>query len=245
MNYIVLLKCGLMLLAFFIPLIAYSFFMDFYYVSLMAVAKEEVEQTKNVYFYFLYSGIIVLSLPVIVSISGINHILRNFIWGEGIYFASDFASGVKQNALKNIIFGFILGVILFASYFVTTLFSGLFVIYLPLIFSALIFVPIYFWILYLNNTYNSKWTVLVRNGFYFFIKNLGWSLLGILMPLSLFALMFIPFSLIWIKYIILVLFIVFVFPIIFLIMELFATSKFDEAINREYYPVYYLKGLNH
>ena len=99
--------------------------------------------------------------------------------------------------------------------------------------------------MFLNNVYNAKWTTLVGNSFYFYIKNIGWSLVGILMPLSLVGLLFIPLYLVWVKFIVLTIFIVFVFPIILLIMILFTTAKFDRYINQEYYPDYYLKGLNH
>ena len=251
MNYLTILKCGLFLLLFFIPLLVFTLFMDFYYMSLLdqlatkGAGQLEIEQTRNLFFWIYNSCIVVLTLPVIVGISGVTHVLRNLIWGEGIFFASDFGKGIKANSLKNLIFGFITGVIFFASYFVSTLFNFLFVAYIPLIIFAVVFFPVYFWIIYINNTYSTKWTGLIRNGFYFFIKNAGWSILGILMPLSIAALVFLPLSLIWLKYIFLVLFIVFVFPIIFLIMTLFTTAKFDESINQEYYPDFYLKGLNH
>ena len=246
MNYMVLLKCGLFLFLFSLPLIAYCMFGDFFYVSLMSHTTEEVEQTRNLFYYFLYGGIVLLSLPIFVAISGVTHVLRNLIWGEGIFFMDDFKNGIKQNAGKNVIFGFITGVIFFASYFIYSLFNALILSYIPLILFALVFFPVYFWMLYLNNIYDSKWTVLVRNGFFFYIRTIGWSLLGILMPLSLASLILInDLMLVWLKYLILVLFVIFVFPIIFLIMTLYTTSKFDQYINQQYYPDFYLKGLNH
>ena len=251
MNYFVILKCGLMLFAFFIPMLAFSLFMDFYYMSIFSsliskgASDIEIEQARNLFFWILTSGIVALSMIVLIAISGITHILRNLIWGEGIFFASDFAKGIKANTPKNLIFGFIVGVIFFGSFFVVTLFNFLFAAYIPLIIFAAVFFPVYFWMMFLNNTYSSKWTELARNGFYFYIKNIGWSLLGILMPLSLTTFVFMPLALTWLKYILLVLLIVFVFPIMLLIMTLFTTSKFDEEINREYYPDYYLRGLNH
>ena len=246
MNYSILLKCGLFLLLFFLPLIGFCIFMDFYYVSLMAHSTEEIEQTRTVYFYILNSGLVVLSLPVIIAISGITHVLRTWIWGEGIFFLSDFGAGIKQNAPKNLIFGFICGAIFFLSYFIFSIINIQYASYFPLVIFVLVFFPVYFWLMFLNNTYDSKWTVLLKNSFFLYIKTIGWSLLGILMPPSLASLYFInSLSLIYIKYIILVLFIVFVFPIIFLIMNLYSTARFDQYINKENYPDYYLKGLNH
>lgn len=245
MNYRLILKCGLMLLIFFAPMILFSVFADLYYVSLMSQSKEEIEQTQLLYNYLLNVGLILLSLVAIIGITGVIHVLRNFIWGEGIYFRDDFLTGIKQNYGKNVIFATTFAIFYALSYFIYSLFPDAIVSLLPIIMFALIFLPVFFWIILLNNLYSSKWTGLLRNGFYFYIKTIGWSLLGILMPLTLLGLLFIPFELIWLKYIILIAFIVFAFPIILLIMVLYSTSVFDNAINKDNYPDYYLRGLNH
>ena len=245
MNYRLILKCGLMLLVFFSPMIIFSLFADFFYVTLMSQSTEEIAQTQLLYNYLLNCGLIICSMVAIIGITGALYVLRNFIWGEGIFFRSDFAIGIKQNYGKDALFMVILCVLYALSYFIYSLFPDAIVSLLPIFICALIFLPVYFWIILLNNLYKSKWTVLLRNGFYFYIKTIGWSLLGILMPLSLLGLLFIPFAFVWIKYIVLIVFIVFVLPIILLIMVLYSTSVFDNAINKDNYPDYYLRGLNH
>lgn len=242
MNYIVLLKCGLMLLLFFAPLIIFSMFMDLFFDSLMAHAIEEIEQTKMIFYYLYNGGLILLSLIAIMGLTGIIHVLRNLIWGEGIFFKDDFSSGIKQNISKNLIFGVIFGLFYGLAFFVYYLFRDNFISLFGILLFALVFLPIYFWIMLLNNTYNSRVGGLLRNGLYFYTKNIGWSLLGILMPLSLVGLLFIPF--VWLKYIALVLVVVFVYPIMVLIMVLYSTAKFDASINKDQYPDYYLRGLN-
>ena len=244
MNYIVLLKSGLVLLLFFAPLIGFSIFMDFYYVSLMSHTTEEIKQTEMVFLLLYSGGLILLSLIAIIGLTGAVRVLRNLIWGEGIFFKDDFITGIKQNAPKNILFGVIFGLFFGLAFFVYAIFRDNIISLFGLLLFALIFLPIYFWIILLNNTYNSKWSGLLRNGLYFYTKTIGWSLLGILMPLSLIGLVFIPFELVWLKYIILVLFIIFLYPIIILIMVLYSTAKFDESINKDQYPDYYLRGLN-
>lgn len=245
MNYSVLLKCGLMLLVFFTPLVGFSFFMDFYYVSLMSHTAEEVKQTILVYKWILNGGLILTSYIALLGFSGVIHVLRNLIWGEGIFFKEDFAEGIKQNAGKNTLFAVIFSIFYAGAYVVYSLFPTLIVSWFGLILFALVFLPIYFWIMFLNNTYDSKFGQLLKNSLFFYARTIGWSLVGILMPLVLLGLYFIPFYLVWLKYIILVLFIVFVFPIIVLIMNLYATSRFDVYINKENYPDYFMRGLNH
>lgn len=245
MNYVILLKCGLMLLVFFTPLVGFSFFMDFYYASLLSHATEEVEQTILIYKYILNGGLILTSFIALLGFSGVVHVLRNLIWGEGIFFKEDFADGIKQNAGKNIAFAAIFSVFYAGAYVVYSLFPTMIVSWFGLFLFALVFLPIYFWIMFLNNTYDSKFGVILKNGLFFYVRTIGWSIVGILMPLSLLSLYFVPFYLVWLKYLLLVLFIVFLFPIIVLIMNLYTTSRFDVYINKENYPDYYLRGLNH
>lgn len=245
MNYLLIFKCGLMLLLFFTPLIAFSFFADFYYVSLMSNATEEIAQTQLVYDYLLNIGLILFSFIALLGITGAIYVLRNFIWGEGIFFGSDFARGIKQNAGKNIAFAAIFSLFYALAFFVFSLFPDAIISLIPIIIFAFIFLPVYFWIISLNNFYDSKWTSLLRNGLFFYVRTIGWSLLGSLMLVGLVGLLFIPFELIWVKYIILIVYVVFLLPIILLIMVLYATSRFDEFINKDNYPDYYLRGLNH
>lgn len=210
----------------------------------MSHATEEVKQTEMV-FLIIYSGsLILLSLIAIIGLTGIIRVLRNLVWGEGIFFKDDLATGIKQNVPKNILFGLIFGLFFGLAFFVYCLFRDNIISLFGLLLFGLIFLPIYFWIIFLNNTYNSSFGGLLRNGLYFYTKTIGWSLLGILMHLSLVALVLIPFELVWLKYVILVLVIVFLYPIITLIMTLFSTAKFDEYINKDNYSDYYLRGLN-
>lgn len=245
MNYPVLLKCGLMLLVFFTPLVGFSFFMDFYYVSLISHSTKEVEQTVLIYKYILNGGLILTSFIALLGLSGVIRVLRNLIWGEGIFFKEDFAEGIKQNAGKNIAFAAIFSVFYVGAYVVYSLFPTMIISMFGLFLFALVFLPIYFWIMFLNDIYDSKFGAILKNSLFFYVRTIGWSLVGILMPLSLFSLYFVPFYLVWLKYIILILFIVFLFPIIVLIMNLYTTSRFDVYINNENYPDYYLRGLNH
>ena len=243
-NYIVLLKCGLMLFLFFIPLVGFSFFMDFFYVSLIGHATEEVEETVLVFHYIFNIGLIIFGLVALIGMTGVIHVLRNLIWGEGIFFKDDFASGIKENTAKNVIFYLIFSVFYAFAFVIYSLFPETIISYFALFMFALIFLPIFFWIIFLNNTYASKFGGLLKNGLFFYVKTIGWSIVGILMLLSLVGLLFIPFVLVWLKYIILVLFIVFIFPIVLLIMTLYSTSKFDVYINKDNYKDYYSRGLN-
>ena len=244
MNYVVILKCGLMLLLFFSPLIALSLFADIFYVSLIENSTEAIDETKLLFHYLFNVGLILMSLFAVIGITGVVRILRNLIWGEGIFFKDDFNQGVKQNAGKNIAFAAIFSLFYTLSYFIYSLTPDSIISYLPILIFLLIFLPIYFWIIFLNNTYESKFFQLLKNGFYFYVKTIGWSILGVIMTIVLIALIFIPFNLIYIKYIVLVLFIIFLYPIIILIMTLYTTSKFDDYINKDNYLDYYHRGLN-
>lgn len=244
MNYLVILKCGLFLLLFSLPLIGFCFFMDFYYVSLMSHATEEVEQTRLIFHYIYNIGIVLFSLLLVISLTGVVRVLRNLIWGEGIFFKDDFSDGIKQNCAKNAIFAVIFGIIYLIAFVIYSLFPETLISLFGLFMFALIFLPIYLWIVLLNNTYDAKWTGLMRNSLFFYVKTIGWSLLAMIFPISLVCLILIPIELIWIKYIVLTLAIIFLLPIYLLIMILYSTSKFDIYINKENYADHYLRGLN-
>lgn len=244
MNYMVLLKCGLMTFLFFVPLIGFSFFMDFFYVSLIEHSTEEVEQTKMLFHYFLNIGLIIFSLVALIGLTGSIHVIRNLIWGEGIFFKDDFVKGIKENIGKNLIFGAIFALLYALAFFVFSLFPETIIAYFALIMFSLIFLPIFFWIILLNNTYNSKFGGLLKNGLFFYVKTIGWSIVGILMTLILLGLLLIPINLIWLKYIILTVYVIFVYPIVLLIFVLYSTSKFDAYINKDNYQDYYCRGLN-
>lgn len=244
MNYVVLLKCGLMLLLFFLPMIVYSVFADFYYVSLIEHIEGDAETTKLWFHYFFNIGLILFSFVALIGVSGVVRILRNLIWGEGIFFKDDFAQGVRQNALKNIVFALVFSLFYAGAYFIYSIFPETIVAYIPLLFFALVFIPVYFWITFLNNTYDSNIGTLIRNGLYFYIKTIGWSILGGVMTLLPIPLIFIDLNFVWLKYIILLVFIIFIYPIIFLVMTLYTTNKFDDAINKDNYKEYYHRGLN-
>ena len=245
MNYALILKCGLLLFTFALPLIGFCLFMDFYYVSLSQHATEAVDQTLLIFFYLYNLGVVILCVPIVVGLGGVTHVLRNFIWGEGIFFKSDIGLGIKENTGKNVLFFLFLGIFYLLSYFIYSMFGVPIVSYLPLALFALILFPIYLWIVFLNNTYKSGFGALLRNGTFFYVKSLGWSLLGSIMLLSLVALLVIPIYLIWIKYLIVALFFIFLLPIVILLMTLYSTYKFDNYINKETYPDHFLKGLNH
>ena len=245
MNYMVILKCGLMLLLFFAPLLAFSVFGDFYFMSLIDNSTEDVEQTKMLFHWLFNLGMILFSLIAVLGFSGVIRVLRNLIWGEGIYFRDDFAEGIKQNAGKNIIFALIFGGLYALAYFIYSLFPETLISAFGLLMFALIFLPIFFWILFLNNTYSSSFGALLRNGLFFYVKTIGWSLLSMVVMLLLVGTIFIPMDLIWVKYAIIVMVIVFLYPIFLLIITLYVTSKFDAYINKDNYPDYYLRGLNH
>ena len=245
MNFILLLKCGLTLLLFALPLILFCIFMDFYYMSILNHVTEAVEQTKLVFFFLYNLGVIILCSLLIFALSGITHILRNFIWQEGIYFREDFGKGIKQNIGKNMVFYGICALLYLLSIVVYSLFNVSLISYVPLVIFVLIIFPIFIWFIFLNNTYTSKFFPLVRNSTFFYIKSLGWSLLATVVLFSSFAVIFIPLAFVWLKYIVVTLYFIFIYPAIFLVMVLYTTHKFDEFINKENYPEYYLKGLNH
>lgn len=244
MNYPLILKAGLIILVSFLPMLIFSFLADYYYASLMSVSKEAVAATKMVYYNLFGVGIILFSMVAMIGISGVLHVFRNLIWGEGIYFKEDMKDGIKENYWRNVLHGLVCSIFFVLAFFLYSIFPETIIAYAALFLFALIFLPIYFWIIYLNNTYQSTFWQLIKNGFYFYIKTIGWSILMVVITLIPVFVIFIPMTLIYLKYIILLLYFAFVFPSLLLMINLYTTSIFDKYINKDNYSDFYKRGLN-
>ena len=243
-SYITILRCGFILLAFFIPMIAASIFMDFYYLSILANVTEGLTETILIWNYIFNGAIVLTSLIAVLGVTVVIRIIRNLIWGEGSFLKDDFVNSIKQNSLRNILFTLVIGALYCLTYYLFTFLSYDLASYLAIGIFGVIFVPFYFWALLINNTYDMKNGDLIKNSLFFYLKTFGFSFIGLLMTISYLGVLFIPLNFIYIKYSVVVILIIFVYPIMLLVFVLFSTAKFDYFINKDNYKDYYLRGLN-
>ena len=244
MNFSTLIKVGMMMFVSIVPMIAFSLFMDMLYGSLVRSTEEGLRETLLIWHYGLNAGLILLSLVASLGLTGSIRILRNMIWGEGIYFKQDFFGAIKENGGKNVLFTLIFSLFYGAALFVFISFADTVVAYVSMLLFVAILFPIYLWIIFLNNVYDSKFFVLVRNGFFFYIKTIGWSILGSIVILLPVTFILVPIDFLAVKYGVMSVLMIFFYPTVLLIMSLYSAAKFDQYINKDQFEDYYHKGLN-
>lgn len=250
MRYSVFVWAGLMLLLFALPILMLMLFRDAQVVGLYSafasgsIAEKELSATLANY-RVAFTASLLLLLPIFaVGLAGVIRVLRQLIWGEGIYFAGDFKDGLKENAARYIfIFAvaavFILGYAVLESYFS---YSGNAVRY---IIFAVIFIMIFpagLYITTMTAVYNIKLWACIKNSFILYIRTFPVSaLFAALLLGAYFGLIFIPIPLV--KYAVLLLLIVFVLPLYLTLWLLYSCYTFDRFINRKSFPEYIDKGV--
>ena len=244
-QYKVILKCGFVLLMFSLPFMVFSIVMDFVKLGIYQnVNEEELSGVLMLWSLTFNIGFIVLMFVLLIAISGLMRVIRQLVWSEGVDFWYDFKIGVKQNYPH---FALSTGIILtfyLISYLMLIFFGFSLLGLSPMVLFIVFFIGIYIWYILLANLYDSNFKEFTKNGLFFYIKTLGWSILfmiALALPLMLNLIGNINF--ISLKYLIFVIVMIFYYPVIFTIMELYSLDKFDKYINIENYKDYYRKGL--
>ena len=152
---------------------------------------------------FTFIAIFILSLVAAVGISGGFYVMRNLVWTEGVFVASDFWSGVKKN-YKTVLHSTLLYVIVLAITFLSIDLSNVQIAYNPsstVVFTIskviswvfiVFFTAVYLFMLTLGVTYELKFTKLLRNALIFTIGLLPLNVF--FMALALAILLFLLFD---------------------------------------------------
>jgi uncharacterized membrane protein YesL len=152
---------------------------------------------------FTFIAIFLLSFVAAVGISGGFYVMRNLVWTEGVFVASDFWSGVKKN-YKTVLPSTLLYVIVLAITFLSIDLSNVQIAYNPsstVVFTIskviswvfiVFFTAVYLFMLTLGVTYELKFTKLLRNALIFTIGLLPLNVF--FMALALAILLFLLFD---------------------------------------------------
>ena len=192
-NFGKIFKVNLLMLLFFIPLLAviilYIVFQEGNnlvfpfganlgagypaYPNQLGLAELFAVQTST----FLYAGVVLSSIVAAVGLAGGMYVIRNMVWTEGIFVANDFWRGIKlnyKNALQAVLVGTLMvslcGLLLNMSEFALVIeeYDG-FRLVLMRIFQGMTYVFIVFaimvayWMIALGVNYQNTFSKLVRN----------------------------------------------------------------------------------
>lgn len=236
------LEIGGLLLLFFIPfLVAFLF----KYYAVLLPAQKGLSEAEFLSFYktncLVFDAIYCLCFFfVFIGLSGIGRIIRQWAWGNGIYFWHDFAKGVKQNIKIYLLFWLLFCLFYFISDLLTLTMGNFFTQY---IFAgvALLLFPVLMMAMCQSLIYSNKVLKLFGNSFSYCLKKPLFTLLFLLFPYGVLCLSFI--DMIMVLFLVYVILILIVFPLYVVSWHLHCLSLFDDFTNKEYYPNLYKKGL--
>lgn len=239
-----LLIMGGVLLLFAIPLFVSLLLKDLKAISIVSNSPDGDELTTlfiNDIFYAVF--VIPSTIIFFLGLAGIYRIIRNYIWGEGVIFGSDFFLGIKQNWKHFLINGLVSSTLFYGVYLATAYINVPFVKYLPLAFAILFIFPVILVHMNLTVIYKNNYFVQFKNAFVIYIRRFyiyfPLFLLAIIIPV-IFMVFTIPLL---VKYIILFVFIYLFIPFFVLLISVISIHEFDEMINKDRHPELYKKGL--
>lgn len=246
-NFRTIFSCGVMLLLFSLPLIIFLIVMNVARLGITPdkYSPESFDAVLLVWDLILNVGVTILLYIVIIGVGGVLRIIRQLVWQEGINFKHDFLTGIKEN-IKYFSLFYLFGALLYLITYVVYTFLLNFIFGLSLIFLFIvIFIPLFCWVLLTINVYQTNLGNYFKNGLFFYTKTIGWSLLFILFIIWPFFMVFLPGGgyLFLIKFPVLILMLLFYYPLLIIVATLYSFSKYDFYINKDNYPEIYQKGL--
>ena len=242
-------KLGLLLLLFALPLIIAGFVKDtflFYMTNELENGSMTEEDFNGVYTLLMFGYYFVEIICLIIfslGLAGALRVIRQIVWGEPVFFTQDFFEGIKLNKNHFIIYFFFIGLFNLLNHLV--MLSNVqyeIVKIIPFALSLVILFPPLLYSLTQTLMYNNRVLSEYKNGFILYIKTFPLTILATIVVLL--PLLFDLIPLFVIKYIIMAIFVIILFPIILLGEFLFFNSRLDKYINKEMYPEIYDKGIH-
>lgn len=241
-----LLLLGLIMLACAVPLLTASAVCDTVQQGLSRQLEDGVidKVTYNGQTAWLRFVEALIDIPcyviVCVGLSGTVRVTRQMIWAEPLFFANDFADGIKQNWLTFCLCGFLVSLLNVYLAFAESSGGGLSA-YLPLGVVAIVVLPTALWMMAASSVYNIGIGKNITNSFVLYIKTpfVTW------LFVALFASVAIPglIGFVALRCIFLAVFIVVLLPAFVMLWQLVSYSYFDKFINKQAYPEIVDKGI--
>ena len=241
-----LLLLGLIMLACAVPLLTVSAVCDTVQQGLSRQLEDGVidKVAYNGQTAWLRFAEALIDIPcyviVCVGLSGTVRVTRQMIWAEPLFFANDFADGIKQNWLTFCLCGFLVSLLNVYLAFAESSGGGL-PAYLPLGVVTIVVLPTALWMMAASSVYNIGIGKNITNSFVLYIKTpfVTW------LFVALFASVAIPglIGFVALRCIFLAVFIVVLLPAFVMLWQLVSNSYFDKFINSQAYPEIVDKGI--
>lgn len=242
LHYFSLIKIGLVMFLFAAPLLVTSFFLDYSFI----IAHET--GASNSYTIIICSVIEILCLLFLaIPVSGLGKVFREYCWLEPVFFVDDFKKGIKDNLKPTLISLLLIGILNLIFNMVFYFSQSGWLVAIPFGFNVAVLFPILLHTIFINFTYTNKYFVNFKLGCYFYFKHLPSSLLSVLLLIGIKVydlFMLANVLAILTKYLIILIFFIFLLPMIVLGIQLNELRIFDKHINSVRFPHLVNKGLH-
>lgn len=246
-RFLLLVLIGLITILSSLPLIALIAFRDIAIVNVSNAFLEEkidsetlVAQTNNL--RIIYHLGLFVALPFIaLALSGNLRVMRQLIWGEGVFYREDFKMGLKQNALCFILCSEIFAIFSFVQYLIRILIGGYIAPGISYGIELIAIFPLIMTYCYSHTIYTNTFVNSLKNSFIMTFKNLPEVFLFFILTYGVVFLKYIENSLV--KMIILVILLVFYIPLALLASFLSQMHIYDKDFNIRYHKDLYKRGL--
>ena len=236
-----LVKIGLMLLAFFAPLLIVMYLKDYSYID--AYNNDYSNFKVLLIFSFIEVPLVILAF---FGVAGVGQIYLNLSFMEPVFFLNDFKEGIKKNWKPTLVSAIIVALFtLLFNYLKICEFSGWFLA-IPFGFNFVVIFPIILHTLFLNFVYTNKYSANLKLGCYLYLKHLPTTLLcTLLIVFPLFFELFYSANVLALslKFVFIVLLFIFYFPFAIFGTQLNELRIFDKRINSTRFPEIVGKGL--
>lgn len=248
-NFLTLLKLGLLLLLFFLPLLVKNYFT--YYVNSLNYAafkagnlSEHDLSLASVYTLIISAACNLILYPVVfVGLAGSIRVIRQLTYAEGILFGYDFKKGIKNSWKQFVVLGILFALIqlicstLFAFYKINVLTAIVYFV------SVILIVPMIIVDTYYVSIYNSKLGQSLLGSLIVHLKANWKSILYTLLIIAPIVLIEYFLNIYSIKLSIYLPFIILLLPIVLLLGFEIYHPTFDDYINIIHYPEQVRRGL--
>ncbi len=248
LHFFAFLRLGVLLWAFSLPLIVIGIVRDVSYIQ----ANEQ--GTSNFLTLVLCDALTPIGiLSLAFWASGVSVIYREYVWLEPVFFGTDFKDGIKKNLGPTLLSTLWASVFVVIFYLCRDYFFSIegerngFYIAIPFGFLCFAVMPVLYHTVFLNFLYTNPYHKNLKLGMYLYGKHIPSTLLFLLL---LFAsrlfdwFHFVNVSMLFLKYLVITVLVIFVLPFVLLAAELHEMSIFDKHINRTRFPQLVDKGLS-
>ncbi len=244
LNWVSFVYYGLLMLLFSLPMLIVGM------VENIQLANMVNAQADARALFAMQNTFAVLRIPCFmllsIALAGFAKVMRQYAWGENVFFSSDFFGGIRANVRQTLLLGTVAG----AGYVLCRMLYGIavfsqeetmpLVCLIGILFVALIGIPVVAYAVVCVSIYVNKFCVLLKIGFLLTVKNPLKTYLALVCYLLLAAVQLLPYMAVQVAGGLLT---GLLSPVIFLGWYLFALNGLDETVNKQYFPELVGRGI--